>query len=603
MKFSIRITLFVCLSVVFFNCSRQIVRPLLSNNTQNYYLDYQAELLFSPKTTLAVTLLLPDDALASDTFYFPVYIPGSYAEKQYGKYIDNFKALDKSGQEVPFQKIDSSIYLLSPSQPLRRISYTVRQPSSFKKDSIPPFAGMKYTSDFCMLNPYAAFGYFPNLMHKPVRLKFIVPDNWKTGTSLPMDSAGYVYSENYHQLIDNPLLAGDLSYYGFENKKKQYYVYVHSDDQKITARKIKRVIKKSVKDADNFFDGMQSPYHSFLFTFLNDSGKVYGAHEHKTSSMYSLPTKGFHPSKGVLSWVVRHELFHTLIPLSLWGSDIDSGSYNFYHPVSHLWFYEGLAQWASHKMRLINKSLSIRDYLNTFRGMLFTGDIKNDSLDIITLSRQMKDNKNSLRDIYRRGFVFGTLLDMYIIKKTSGNITLREVLLKMKDHYPPGKPFPADSLFTIIASLSHPHVKNFLEGYCIHNQMPDIKSLLKNFGLNYTRRKEHNIISSGFGVYLGASKDNEYMLIKGVYKEARHYGFKNGDTILTIDGDPITPENFGRSIRYLSQNASGTGYLAEVRGKDGKTRVIKARTVPFYLRHKIKIRPDLNQLRYIWTTR
>lgn len=591
-----------CIVALLSGCSPRLLQPVVPDNSKDFFVDYKAELVCGPETTFHVTVQIPPSTSAEDSFYFPIQIPGSYEIRKYGKYIDQMNVFDINGHSVEHQKIDSAYYVFKTSAPVSKITYTVHSVSAFKEDSVPPFCGTRIEPDYCMVNPYAVFGFFPKFKNRPIRIHLILPEKWRIGTSLVKDSSGYLYAESYYEMQDNPIIAGELSQSTFKVNKKNFFIYTFSESSQFSAGNLKRLVKESVDDADNFLNGFIPSNYCFLFSFLNDSLNVGGAHEHARSSLYSFSATKSPQLSYNLRWIVRHELFHTLIPLYLQGDEISSLDFINDHPVSHLWFYEGLAQWSAFKMQLITGEISPEEYMGILRNAYMISDTKDDSLDFISLSRNALKGERILSDVYRRGLIFGNLLDMYIISKTEGKVTLREALLKMKDQYPFGKSFNSDSLFSILSSFTHPSVKEFLENALYRNSV-NASELFEKVGIEYTAKEKYPIIISELGAMLRPDYASYCMLIGGAYSEAKEYGYKAGDTLLTVDGKYVNPDNFAYSVRHLTTEKPGLKYTAEVRGTDGVKRTIKGTTIPYFVRHKMSITPNDVLLRDVWLSR
>ena len=59
------------------------------------------------------------------TYHIPKVVQGTYAVSDFGKYIDNFKALDYNGNELPFKKTDTNTWTISNAKKLDKITYLV----------------------------------------------------------------------------------------------------------------------------------------------------------------------------------------------------------------------------------------------------------------------------------------------------------------------------------------------------------------------------------------------------------------------------------------------------------------------------------------------
>jgi predicted metalloprotease with PDZ domain len=579
------------------------MRPVIESGSRDYYYDYEIGINYGADTTLHVSLKMPVGIPACDSFCFPVVIPGSYQKAKYGKYISGFRAYTSDGDTISCKKLDSSIYRFDSPQQVQKVEYIVNQTFKYKNDSIAVFAGTKFGSSHCILNLYAICGFFPQLTEKPIRIRILRPEVWKIGTALEMDSIGYLYAATYHQLMDNPIIAGNLSQYAFEFNSTTYFVYVYSDTSGFSARGMRKIVKNAAIDADLFMNKSSFSSYSFLFNFLKDSLLSFGAHEHSNSSMYVNPVKNIRNVKENLNWIIRHELFHTLTPLGLKGRDIDDKEYLCVSQVTNLWFYEGLAQWAAFKMQLMNGTIALEEYLKVLSNCLSELEFGKDTLSLIQLSQGVYQNRSFISDIYLRGIITGTLLDMEIILKTNGKRTLREILLELRDEYPPGKPFATDSLIEIIASKTYTDVGTFLHKILYSNEMPDLKELFDRFGVMYTDRENHSFIRSDFGLELRPDSKNERFIIHGIYNEADLYSFQKGDTLLTINGYRMSPMQFVPEVRNLFTSDPGLGYVAVLKGTDGKERTVNARTVRYYMRNQFNIIFEDSDMYRAWVER
>jgi predicted metalloprotease with PDZ domain len=583
------------------------MRSLLPSNSRDYYLDYHIKPLFADKHSLKVTLDLPADAPRCDTFCFADQVPGAYEIRHYAKFIRNLVAVGTKGDTIPCVLVDSSFFMVDTTQSVSHISYEVLPTYNAKTDSVMLFTGTYFNDGCYQINPYAVFGFFRKLSGKPIRIIPEVPPDWSIGTALMEDSTGNLYADDLFELLDSPILLGDISYAAFKYNEKRCFIYTHSDNGNVRSKDLKKVLRNAIQDADNFMGGFPSDNYSFLVNVINDTIRRIGAHEHLFSSIYGFGSQKKPVIKTLMKLFARHELFHTLSPLSLQSREVYDNKYTGRHPVSHLWFYEGVAQWAAFKMSLMSHAISAEGFLNVVSNTLTNGDTEIDSLSLIDCSDRALMSHELVADIYRRGLVFGALLDIHLINRTAGRVTLREVLLKMKDRYPLGRPFDTDSLFQVIASLSDPEVKGFLEHYLKTNDTLPIREELGRLGISYSSKKQHPQVKAGLGFYPYNDKVSGRMIVRDVFTENSSTGYKPHDTLLTVDG-----ENFAiggtnpELVRRLFFSSPGTSYTAVVL-RNGKEVFIHAKTVPYYLRHVFSIQdevsPEVLALRHIWMTR
>ena len=93
-------------------------------HAQNSY-RYKADLLHIEDDKIAVQLTTPAISEQEIVFSFPKVIPGSYSEKNFGKFIDDFTAMDKDGKKLKTNKLNANQYSISNANTLASISYLV----------------------------------------------------------------------------------------------------------------------------------------------------------------------------------------------------------------------------------------------------------------------------------------------------------------------------------------------------------------------------------------------------------------------------------------------------------------------------------------------
>lgn len=61
----------------------------------------------------------------STTFYIPKTVPGTYSTDNYGKFSENFKALNYKGEEMEFVKMDENSWTIPNAEDLDKVMYQV----------------------------------------------------------------------------------------------------------------------------------------------------------------------------------------------------------------------------------------------------------------------------------------------------------------------------------------------------------------------------------------------------------------------------------------------------------------------------------------------
>src|SRR5687768_5029565 len=72
-----------------------------------------------------VTVTPPAFDSETTTFFIPKIVPGTYSEDNYGRFIEAFKAFDKSGKELAVTKADDNSWKISDAKKLVKVTYAV----------------------------------------------------------------------------------------------------------------------------------------------------------------------------------------------------------------------------------------------------------------------------------------------------------------------------------------------------------------------------------------------------------------------------------------------------------------------------------------------
>src|SRR5258705_4657545 len=153
----------LCLPAVILSCSLF---------AQDKYV-YTADLKNIVDDKISIELLTPSIKEKEVTFSFPRVIPGSYSEKNYGKFIDDFKAFDKDGKALNMKKLNKNQYSISDATKLSKITYKANDTwDTPDKDFIFQPGGSNIESGKnIIMNNHAFYGYFEGYKELPFEIR------------------------------------------------------------------------------------------------------------------------------------------------------------------------------------------------------------------------------------------------------------------------------------------------------------------------------------------------------------------------------------------------------------------------------------------------
>ncbi|OIP69532.1 MAG: peptidase M61 [Oscillatoriales cyanobacterium CG2_30_44_21] len=490
----------------------------------------------------------------------PVWTPGSYLVREYAKNVQEFTALDDSGELLKWQKISKNHWQIkcqnqSPNFTIRyRVFGNELTVRTNHIDSTHAFltgaAVFMEVATQEALQPYTI---------EVVNLR----ENWQVATALPKvpNSSHTFYAKDFDTLVDSPLEIGLQERYEFEVLDKKHRLIVwgrHNAD-------MQRVVKDTaaiVAVESEMFGGL--PYDRY--DFILHAGNGYGGLEHKDCTVLFYNRLGFRKEESYLQFMnlVAHEFFHTwnvkrIRPKALEKFDYDQENY-----TGSLWFSEGTTSYydqlfplraklydAKHYLKLVSKSIT---RLQTTFGRNVQS-LYDSSFDTwIKLYRPDANTHNSQISYYLKGEMVSMLLDLLIRHKTNNLRSLDRVMQVMWERF--GKTeigFEEAELHQVIESVAGLDLSSFWKDYLYGTRELDYNYYLEPFGLElHHSRQDFPFI----GMTLKAKSAIAEIEKVEVGSPAQKAGISAGDLLLAIDEIRVTAENFHERLRdFAAQEA------------------------------------------------
>jgi len=111
-------------------------------------------------------------------YYLPKVVQGTYAVSDFGKFVDDFRALDYTGVELATEKIDANTWLIPNAKQLDKIVYQVNDTYDIENQTENiPFSpsGTNIEEDNFVLNLHGFIGYFDVLKNNQYALEVKAP--------------------------------------------------------------------------------------------------------------------------------------------------------------------------------------------------------------------------------------------------------------------------------------------------------------------------------------------------------------------------------------------------------------------------------------------
>jgi predicted metalloprotease with PDZ domain len=547
------------------------------------------------------------------TYRFPAIVPGTYAVYNFGRFISDFEAFDKSGKSVKFEKKDENSYYFANTSGLSRIKYKVEDTwdTDERKDFVFEPAGTNIDANRnFVINTFGVFGYFDNYLKMPIEAEIKKPKDFYPSTGLENIQVGkekdIIKSNNYYEFTDSPIMYNIPDTITLQVANTKVLVSVFSAQKRIKAKFLASKISRILEGQKNYLGG-QLPVNKYAFIlYLSDKPSLSGssgALEHSYSSFYSLPEMDTIRMAYTMADVASHEFFHIVTPLNIHSYEIGEFQFNQPKMSRHLWLYEGMTEYAAQHFQLKDGMVELQEFFEKMRDKIFESKKSyNDTLAFTTMSINCLDKyKKEYNNVYAKGALIGMCLDVLLRDLSNGNYGTQNLMKDLSTKYGKNNSFKDEELFDEITKLTYPEVRQFFKQYVEGNKSLALKETFEKIGCFYFEKEENNEVSLG-GFGFGYNPSTKRFIIADVSEMnemGKRMGYKVNDQILEINDTPLSIENAREIIgKFTSDGLNSSKLRVKVmrknwRGKE-KQKTLKAKLVPVKITEEFIIRINPN---------
>lgn len=545
-----------------------------------------------------VTVTSPKISAAEVTYSIPKIVPGTYSIDNYGKYIEDFKALDKKGNLLPVTKTDDNTWTIKNAKTISKITYLVNDTFDTEKgggfgnsDIFSP-AGTKIDAgkNF-LLNMHGFVGYFQDKKDLPYNVSISHPATLWGATSmtdLDVSNTNDLFkTTRYAELVENPILYAKPDYTTFNIDGMEILIGVYSPTGKVTAESITPEMKTMMTAQKNFLGKINATkkYSVLLYlsTMTDTDAKGFGALEHPTATTVVLPE--IMPKEELVKSmidVVSHEFFHIVTPLSIHSKEIHDFDYNNPKMSQHLWMYEGVTEYFANLFQINQGLITEEDFLTRIAEKIAHANAMNDTMPFTTMSANVltEPYKEQYLNVYEKGALIGMCLDIIIRENSNGQRGILDLMHKLSNEYGASKPFNDDELFAKITSLTYPEVGTFLATYVSGSTPIPYSTYLAKVGITKsTTKAPTNVFLKGQTPYITVDqKTKEIIVLPNIELNDfyKNLDLKGGDIILAINEKAYSLDNIYEMIT-ASQNWKENDAITIKIKRNGKEQIIKGK--------------------------
>ena len=537
-----------------------------SGSTSNEFIAATVDLVQVQNDQVQVSINAPAISSQTINYQFAKIIPGTYAIADYGRYIEDFKATDKSGNNLLTSKKDVNTWEISNAGSLAKITYKVNDTydneagDAFAESSNTIFspagtnilAGQQF-----MLNMCGFVGYFSGKENMPYRVSINHPENLQASSSLddkdPAAGADMFYTTRYAELVDHPIMYAKPDIATARIGDMDLLLSVYSPRKKsITANAFMPDLTRMITAQKAYLGKINNTKKyavlNYITTNAKDDAHGIGALEHNTSTtaifMENMKAKDlFH--------VISHEFFHTLTPLNVHSKEIQDFDFNEPKMSQHLWMYEGFTEYFANHFQ-VHQGLMTEEqfYAKMAEKVKLSKQMYSDKQSFTEMSKNVLDPKMKAQypNVYQKGALMAMCIDIMLREASGGKNGILELMGRLSKKYGPSKPFDDNDLIPEITAMTNPEVGAFLQEHVVKGTPIDYTTYLNRVGVNTGVVQEPTIVvfMSSKGPNVGVDTVNKKVI--AVMSDASNafmtaMGIQNGDEIIEMNETPIDASN------------------------------------------------------------
>ncbi|WP_296383956.1 peptidase M61 [Winogradskyella sp.] len=505
------------------------------------------------------------------TYRLPRVVQGTYSVSDFGKYVDDFKALDYDGNELAAVKIDTNTWTIASATKLDKLQYYVND--TFDIESTGgiggenPFSpsGTNIESDNYVLNLHGFIGYFDSLKNNQYALDVTAPatfvrtsaleDKGMKSSSDGTSITSSYFAQRYFDITDNPMMYGKLDVEEFMVGNIKIVLSVYSPNKVHTAASQKETVFKMMQAQKEYLGDVNTTPRYDIYLYLSDGSetapKGMGALEHHTSTVVVLPESS--SKEGLAASivdVVAHEFFHIVTPLSVHSEDVHYFDYNKPTFSKHLWMYEGVTEYFAQHFQVYEGLVENDAYYNTVMSKIATSKNLDDAMSFTIMSENILEEPyaSNYYNVYMKGALIGMCIDILMRKESDGNRSMLSLMKELSGKYGKDKPFVDEDLISEITAMTYPSVGAFLKTHVEGDVPINYNNFFTMAGLTLgeTEVPTNYIFAGGQNIIFDADQEKgniffSPMALKNSFWASQ--GVQAGDVIKKVNGADLTLQN------------------------------------------------------------
>lgn len=557
------------LSVILVGCGA--AKPKVDDLAVNNPIETALDLTAVVDDKVPVTIDPGRFTVETVTYRLPRVVQGTYSVSDFGKYVDDLKALDYDGNELEVTKVDTNTWTITEAKKLDKITYYVNDTFDIESSGgiggEQPFspAGTNIEDDNYVLNLHGFIGYFDSLKNNQYALDVTAPATFVRTSALqdrgmkssPDGTAitSSYFAERYFDITDNPMMYGKLDVEEFMVGDIKIVLSVYSPNKVHTAASQKETVYKMMQAQKEYLGDINSTARYDIYLYLSDGSetapKGMGALEHHTSTVVVLPESS--SKEGLASSiidVVAHEFFHIVTPLSVHSEDVHYFDYNEPTFSKHLWMYEGVTEYFAQHFQVYEGLIEPSAFYNTIMSKIATSKNLDDAMSFTIMSENVLEEPyaSNYYNVYMKGALIGMCIDILMRKESDGNRSMLSLMKELSAKYGQEKPFEDDKIIEEITAMTYPSVGEFLKTHVEGDVPINYNEFFEMVGLTMgeTEVPTNYIFAGGQNIIFDADQEKGTIFFSPMALNNSFWasqGVQAGDVIKKVNGTDLTLQN------------------------------------------------------------
>lgn len=363
---------------------------------------------------------------------FPKWRPGRYELGNFAKNVRAFQVFDAQGKSLEFYKTDTHVWIV---QGIQTQSIVVK----YDYYAAELNAGSSFLSpDMLYVNPVNCLVYIKGLENESCTLHVKLNRPMQFAGTLP-EKDGLMHAESYHDLVDSPFVYCDTicsevySYGGVDFRVS--FIGLNQAPWERVLQDFQKFTKAQFDDFGHF------PSKTFHFINIITPYPHYHGVEHRASTMIVLGPnyKIFEDYYDELLGVSSHELYHVWNVKSIRSVDLYPYDYSRENLSNMGYLCEGITTYLGDYYLMKSRIWSPEKYLREWEQVIqkhvdnparFNSSLAESSFDT-WLDGYVPGAPGRKTSIYNEGALFAFITDIFIRKKTKGELSILHVMKEL----------------------------------------------------------------------------------------------------------------------------------------------------------------------------